>query len=89
MGCVGGIVVKNEEVYWPVTISSRTLKPIEINYSIVEKELLALLKMLDVCYTMVVSLEINVLTRCSTLAWLLRIFGHKGRLGRWAALLPN
>ena len=30
-------------LYWPVTFSSRTIKPIEVNYGMVEKEVLALL----------------------------------------------
>ena len=76
-------------VYWPVTFSSRTLKPNEVNYGMVEKEVLALLRMLDICYTMLVSREITVLTRYSTLAWLLQSSGLNGRLGGWAALLSN
>lgn len=37
-----------EGMYWPVTFTSRTLKPNEINYGMVEKEVLALLRILDV-----------------------------------------
>ena len=44
----------------------------------VEKEVLALLMMLDICYTMLVSREITVLTRYSTLAWLLQFSGING-----------
>ena len=55
----------------------------------VEKEVLALLRILEVCYTMLVSREIRVLTRYSTLAWLVQSSGLNGRLGRWAALLSN
>ena len=55
----------------------------------VEKEVLDLLRILDVCYTMLVSREITVLTRYSTLPWLLQSSGLNGRLGRWAALLSN
>ena len=76
-------------VYWPVTFSSRTLKSNEVNYGMVEKEVLSLLRMLDICYTMLVSREITELTRYSTLAWLLQSSGLNGRLGRWAALLSN
>ena len=76
-------------VYWPVTFSSRTLKPNEVNYGMIEKEVLALVRMLDICYTMLVSREITVLTRYSTLAWLLQSSGLNGRLGRWATLLSN
>ena len=45
--------------------------------------------MLDICYTMLVSREIAVLTRYSTLAWLLQSSGLNGRLGRWTTLLSN
>ena len=55
-------------VYRPVTFSSRTIKPNEVNYGMVEKEVLDLLRMLDICYTMLISREITVLTRYSTLA---------------------
>ena len=76
-------------VYWPVTFTSRTLKPNEVNYGLVEKEVLALLRILEICYTMLVSREVRVLTRYSTLAWLVQSSGLNGRLGRWAALLSN
>ena len=45
--------------------------------------------MLDICYTIMVSREITVRTRYSTLAWLLQSSGFNGRLGRWAGLLSN
>ncbi|CAI5732025.1 unnamed protein product [Peronospora farinosa] len=83
------LLQEHDGIYWPVTFSSRTLKPNEINYGIVEKEVLALLRILDICYTMLVSRTITVLTRHSTLAWLLQSSGLNGRLGRWAALLSN
>ena len=51
--------------------------------------MLPLLRILDVCYTMLVSREIRVLTRFSTLAWLVQSSGLNGRLGKWAALLSN
>jgi hypothetical protein len=69
--------------------TSRTLKPNEINYGIVDKEVLALLRILDSCYTSLVGRPIRVLTRHSTLAWLLQSAGFNGRLGRWAALLSS
>ena len=55
----------------------------------VEKEVLALLCMLDICYTTLVSREIKVLIRYSTLAWLVQSSGLNDRLGRWAALISN
>ncbi|GMG17642.1 unnamed protein product [Phytophthora fragariaefolia] len=51
--------------------------------------ILALLRVLDVCYTQLVTRSIKVLTRHSTLAWMLNSSGLQGRLGRWAALLSN
>ena len=55
----------------------------------VEKEVLALLRILDLGYTMLVSREVKVLTRHSTVAWLVQSSGINGRLGRCAALLSN
>ncbi|POM59650.1 LOW QUALITY PROTEIN: reverse transcriptase [Phytophthora palmivora] len=46
-------------------------------------------KILDICYTQLVTRSIKVLTRHSTLAWLLHSSGLQGRLGRWAALLSS
>ena len=76
-------------VYWQVTFVSRTLKPNEIDYGMVENEVLRLLKIQDVCYVIMVSQEIKVLIWYSALAWLVQSSGLNGRLGRWAALLSN
>jgi hypothetical protein len=75
--------------YWPVTFTSRTLKPNAVNYGIVDKEVLALLRMLDVNFTLLTTRSIKVLSRYSTLAWLMNSKGFQGRLGRWAALLSE
>ncbi|POM70381.1 Reverse transcriptase, partial [Phytophthora palmivora] len=83
------LMQEHDGVYWPVTFTSRTLKPNEINYGMVDKEVLALLRMLDVCYTQLVTRPIKVLSRYSTLAWLLNSTGFDGRLGEWAALLSG
>ena len=83
------LIQEHDGVYWPVRFTSRTRKSNEINYGTVEKKVLALLRMLDVCYTTLVSREVKVLTRHSTLSWLVRSSGLNGRLGRWAALLSN
>ena len=45
--------------------------------------------MLDKCYTMLISRDITVMTRYSTLASLLQFYGLNERLGRWAALSSN
>ncbi|ETL77354.1 hypothetical protein L917_21706 [Phytophthora nicotianae] len=57
------------------------LKPNELSYGMVEKEVLALLRILDVCYSTLVTRPIKALTRHSTLAWLARSTGLQGRLG--------
>uniref|UniRef100_A0AAV1UNR5 Reverse transcriptase n=1 Tax=Peronospora matthiolae TaxID=2874970 RepID=A0AAV1UNR5_9STRA len=85
----GGLLQEYDGVYHPVTFTSRTLKTNELNYGTVEKEVLALLRVLDVCYTTLASREITVLNRHSTLAWLMQSRGLNGRLGRWGALLSN
>ena len=72
-----------------VIFTSRTLKTSDVNNGMVKKEVLALLRILNICYTMLVSREITVLSRYSTLAWLLESSGLHGRLGRWAALLST
>ncbi|OWY90513.1 reverse transcriptase [Phytophthora megakarya] len=83
------LMQEHEGVYHPVTFTSRTLKANELNYGVVDKEVLALLRILDVCYSQLVTRSIKVLSRFSTLAWLLKSNGFNGRLGRWAALLSG
>ncbi|OWZ09258.1 reverse transcriptase [Phytophthora megakarya] len=79
-------------VYWSVTFTNRTLKANELNYGIVDKEILALLRILDVCYSQLVTRSIKVLSRFSTLAWLLKSNGLDGHLGRGRVVIcgdPN
>ena len=83
------LLQEHDGVNWPVMFTSRTLKSTEISNGAVEKEVLALLRILDICYTLLVSRDIKVLTRYSTLAWLVQSSGLNGRLGRWAALLST
>ncbi|OWY96404.1 reverse transcriptase [Phytophthora megakarya] len=82
------LMQEHEGVYHPVTFTSRTLKANELNNGVVDKEVLALLRM-DVCYSQLVTRSIKVLSRFSTLAWLLKSNGFDGRLGRWAVLLSG
>ncbi|OWZ06859.1 reverse transcriptase [Phytophthora megakarya] len=51
-------------VFWPVIFTSRSLKTNELNYQIVEKEVLTLLRVLDVCHTVLVSRSIKIV-RCT------------------------
>ncbi|KAI9983278.1 hypothetical protein PInf_007233 [Phytophthora infestans] len=81
------LVQEHEGICHPVTFVSRTLKPNELNYGAVEKEILALLRVLDLNYNLLVGRSIRILTRHSTLAWLFKSAGLQGRLGQWAALL--
>ncbi|POM64548.1 Reverse transcriptase, partial [Phytophthora palmivora] len=81
------LVQEYNQIYYPITFVSRTLKSNELNYSPVEKEVLVLLRTLDLGYNMLVGRRIRVVTRYSTLAWLFRSTGLQGRLGQWASLL--
>ncbi|OWZ11283.1 LOW QUALITY PROTEIN: reverse transcriptase [Phytophthora megakarya] len=74
-------------IYHPVVFASRTLKTNELNYNVTEKEVLALPRILDLCYNLLVGHEIRVLTRLSTLVWLFKSAGLQGRLGQWSAHL--
>ncbi|OWY93292.1 reverse transcriptase, partial [Phytophthora megakarya] len=76
-----------DQIHYPVTFTSRTLKSNELNYGIAEKEVPALLRILDLNYNTLVGRPIRVFTRHSTLAWLFRSTALQGRLGQWAALL--
>ncbi|OWZ09951.1 reverse transcriptase [Phytophthora megakarya] len=78
---------EHDGIYHPVAFTSRTLKTNELNYNVTEKEVLALLRILDLYYNLLVGREIRVLTRYSTLAWLFKSTGLQGRLGQWSALL--
>ena len=80
---------EHDGVYWSVTFTSRTVKPPDNKNGLVEKEVLDLLRILNIGYTMLVTREIKVLTPHSTLAWLVQSSKLNGRLRRWAALLSN
>ncbi|OWZ05859.1 reverse transcriptase [Phytophthora megakarya] len=74
----GSLMEEYAQIYYPV---------IRMNYGITEKEVLAVLRILDLNYNALVGRPIHVLTRHSTLAWLFRSTALQGRLGQWAALL--
>ena len=73
------IMQEHDEKLHPVKFVGRVLKASEINYQLAEKEILALLRVLKVCYTMLVGHKINVLTRFSSIKW---IFTSKSTYGR-------
>ncbi|KAE9059656.1 hypothetical protein PF007_g30877 [Phytophthora fragariae] len=64
----GVLTLVHDDVYMPVKFNSRMLKPNELNYDIVEKEILALLRVLNDCYMMLAGRPVRVLTRHTTLA---------------------
>ncbi|OWY97885.1 reverse transcriptase, partial [Phytophthora megakarya] len=55
----------HDEIYHPVVFASRTLKVNELSYNVSEKEVLALLRIWDLYYNLLVGREIRVLTRHS------------------------
>ncbi|OWZ15327.1 reverse transcriptase [Phytophthora megakarya] len=59
---------EQDGIYHPVAFASRTLKTNELNYNVTEKEVLVLLRILDLYYNLLFGREIRVLTRHSTLA---------------------
>ncbi|OWY97218.1 LOW QUALITY PROTEIN: reverse transcriptase, partial [Phytophthora megakarya] len=83
----GALVQEYDQVYYPVMFASRTLKSNELNYGIAQKEVLALLRILDLNYITLVGRRIQVMTRHSTLAWLFGSNALQSRLVQWAALL--
>ncbi|OWZ00436.1 LOW QUALITY PROTEIN: reverse transcriptase [Phytophthora megakarya] len=82
-----GSIQEYDQIYYPVMFASRILKSNELNDGIAEKEVLVLLRILDLNYNALVGRPIHVLTRHSTLTWLFRSTVLQGRLGQWAALL--
>ncbi|OWZ04076.1 LOW QUALITY PROTEIN: reverse transcriptase [Phytophthora megakarya] len=78
---------EHDGTYHPVAFASRALKTNELNYNVTEKEVLALLRGLDLYYNLLIRCEIRVLTRHFALAWLFKSTGLQGRLGQWSSLL--
>ncbi|OWY96071.1 reverse transcriptase, partial [Phytophthora megakarya] len=75
----------HDAVYLPVNFTSRALKPNELNNSIAEKKILALLRVLNECHNMLAGRTIRVLTRYTTLGWLFRSKGEEEIRGTLAA----
>ncbi|POM64968.1 Hypothetical protein PHPALM_19426, partial [Phytophthora palmivora] len=71
----------------PVLFCGRVLKDAEMNYHPAEKEILALLLLLKVCYTQVAGRTIPVYTRFSTLDWVHKSKTLFGRTTQFAVML--
>ncbi|KAG4047094.1 hypothetical protein PC123_g17545 [Phytophthora cactorum] len=76
------LMQEHVQIYYPISFISRILKPNEINYGEEEKKTLALLRMLDLNYKLLVGRSIRILTRYSTLACFFKSAGLQGRLGQ-------
>ncbi|KAG2779364.1 hypothetical protein Pcac1_g10718 [Phytophthora cactorum] len=81
------LMQEHDQIYYRINFIGRTLKPNEINYGVVEKEILALLRVPDLNYNLLVGRPNRILTRYSTLAWLFKSAGLQRCLGQCAALL--
>ncbi|KAG3108805.1 hypothetical protein PI125_g11509 [Phytophthora idaei] len=64
------LMQEHDGVHMPVSFASGVLKSNELNYDTVEIEILALFHILDVCYTLLATRAVKILTRHSTLPWL-------------------
>ncbi|OWY98991.1 hypothetical protein PHMEG_00030094 [Phytophthora megakarya] len=71
----------------PVRFCGRLLKDAEMNYHSAEKEVLALLLLLKVCYTQLVGKTLHVYSRFSTLGWVHKSKSLFGRAAQFAVLL--
>jgi ribonuclease HI len=77
----------HEGKYHPIRFVSRVLKQNELGYHLAEKEVLALLRVLRVCYTMLAGRELTIFTRYSTLKWLYIQRSLYGRALQFAVML--
>ncbi|GMF17545.1 unnamed protein product [Phytophthora lilii] len=71
--------VRHDELLHPVRFCGRVLKENELNYHPAEKEVLALLQGLKICYTLLAGKTLHIYTRFSTLEW---VFQSKSLFGR-------
>ncbi|OWZ10906.1 LOW QUALITY PROTEIN: reverse transcriptase [Phytophthora megakarya] len=80
----------NDGTILPVRFVGRVLQDTELRYHPAEKEVLALLRVLNTCHTMITSCsekKIRVYTRYSVLAWLFKSKTVDGRYLKWAVNL--
>ena len=75
---------EHEGVLCPIRFVGRTLKEGELRYHLAEKEVLALMRVLTVCHTLVVGRKLKVLTRHSTMKWIFTSKALVSRVLQWA-----
>ncbi|KAE9298831.1 hypothetical protein PR003_g23131 [Phytophthora rubi] len=81
------LMQEHDGLMHPVRFCGRVLKDAEMNYHPAEKEVLALLQLLKVCYTQLAGRTIHVYTRFSTLEWVHKSKSLFGRATQFAVLL--
>ena len=85
---VGAVLAQEHDgQLWPVKFIGRTLQDAELRYHESEKEILALLRVLNSCYTMIVGQPLVIYTRHSVLKWLMTSKSLTERLMKWATFL--
>ncbi|KAE8984691.1 hypothetical protein PF011_g20683 [Phytophthora fragariae] len=81
------LMQEHDGLMHPVRFCGRVLKDAEMNYHPAEKEVLALLQLLKVCYAQLAGRTIHVYTRFSTLDWVHKSKSLFGRATQCAVLL--
>ncbi|GMF15389.1 unnamed protein product [Phytophthora fragariaefolia] len=76
-------------VIQPVRFTGRVLIDSEVRYHIAEKEVVAIMRVLEVFRTIVENFHIVVYTRYSVLSWLMKSKSADGRCVRWGLTLSH
>ncbi|QQA74033.1 hypothetical protein JAV55_21420 (plasmid) [Bacillus licheniformis] len=83
------LMQEHEGKLHPVRFLGRVLKEAEMNYHPAEKEVLALLLLLKICYVQLAGKTLHVYTRFSTLEWVHKSKSLFGRAVQFAVLLSQ
>ncbi|KZR99376.1 Uncharacterized protein APZ42_004777, partial [Daphnia magna] len=87
---IGGVLAQHiEEAERPIAYASRLLTKSEVNYSITEKECLALVWCLSKFRCFVWGCKVKVMTDHQALCWLMSKRDLAGRLARWSLSLQE
>ncbi|KAE9295409.1 hypothetical protein PR003_g24021 [Phytophthora rubi] len=78
-----------EGVIHSVRFTGRVLNDAELRYHVAEKEVVAVMGVLDVFQTLVQNCLVKVFTRHSVLSWLLKSKTDDGRCVRWGVILSH
>ncbi|KAE9051437.1 hypothetical protein PR001_g1455 [Phytophthora rubi] len=76
-------------VIHPARFTGRVLNDAELRYHVAEKEVVAVMRVLDVFQTLVQNCLVKVFTRHSVLSWLLKSKTADGRCVRWGVILSH